>query len=166
MKLFTKTLLVSAFIVGINAVDTSVGNAVRGIDDAVEDLLSKNEKNPTQPVNPDPSAAAAKNQNPINEVTYEQVQSAQKDGATIVDALQAGDMIEGAIRIPAKSDDATITKALSKKDAKIIVYCWSASCDAAMTLAMRLLALGYTNVSHFSGGISEWKEKNLPITKG
>lgn len=163
MKLFTKTLLVSAFIVGISAVDTSVGDAVRGIDDAVEDLLSKN---PTQPVNPEPAAAAAKNHSPITEVTSEQVQTSQKDGATIVDALASGDMIEGAIRVPANAEDATITKALPKKDAKIIVYCGGGSCSAAMTLAMKLVALGYTSVSHFAGGISEWKEKNLPITKG
>ena len=165
MKLFTKTLLVSTFIVGISAVDTSVGDAVRGIDDAVEDLLSQKEKNPTQPVNPEPAAKAAKNQNPINEVTYEEVQ-AQKASVTLVDALASGDMIEGAIRVPANADDAAITKALPKKDAKIIVYCWGGPCNAAMTLAMKLVALGYTSVSHFAGGISEWKEKNLPITKG
>ena len=32
-----------------------------------------------------------------------------------------------------------------------------------MTLAYRLIDLGYTNVAHYAGGIEEWTENNKPI---
>ena len=83
---------------------------------------------------------------------------------TVVDALKEGDMIKGAIRIPADADDKTIAAKLKDKKSEIICYCYGPSCDAGMTLAERLVGLGYTNVKHYAGGISEWKQNNLPVT--
>ncbi len=88
----------------------------------------------------------------------------------IVDARsvkQDDDIIRGAIVIPANADDKVITAHLTKKEAEIIVYCGSVKCPASMTLAERLVGLGYTNVAHYAGGIAEWtKDKeNNPTQK-
>lgn len=65
---------------------------------------------------------------------------------------------------PANADDKTIASKLKDKAAAIVVYCGGHKCNAAMTLAERMARLGYTNVSHFAGGIPAWKEKGLPVT--
>ena len=88
--------------------------------------------------------------------------------AVIVDARKVekdGDIIKGAIVIPADADDKEIVKLLEgKKDAEIIVYCGNAKCPASSTLGFRLIEMGY-NVSHYAGGIDEWKENEMPTDK-
>lgn len=96
------------------------------------------------------------------EVSIDEVKNLK--GKVLVDALKEGDMIEGAIRIPADADDKTISEKLKDKNAEIIVYCGSIKCPASTTLAERLIGLGYTNVSHYPGGLAEWKDKGLPVT--
>ena len=51
------------------------------------------------------------------------------------------------------------------KNSEIITYCWNKDCTAGATLANRLVALGYTNVKHYKGGIVEWKENKKPFTE-
>lgn len=88
--------------------------------------------------------------------------------AIIVDARKLEkdtDIIKGAIVIPADADDKEIAKLLEgKKDAEIIVYCGNAKCPASSTLGFRLIEMGY-NVSHYAGGIDEWKENEMPTDK-
>ncbi len=83
--------------------------------------------------------------------------------AIIVDARGGGDeAIKGAIFLAANADDKDIKAKLKNKAAEILVYCGSVSCPASMTLADRLVGLGYTNIAHYSGGIKEWTENNKP----
>lgn len=86
--------------------------------------------------------------------------------ATIVDARGNGDeSIKGAIFLAADADDKDIKSKLKDKAAMIIVYCGSISCPTSMTLAERLVGMGYTNVCHYAGGIKEWTQNGKPIDK-
>ena len=99
---------------------------------------------------------------PVIEKTIDEVEAALGK-AIIVDARGSGDeAIKGAIFLGAQAEDKEIHKKLIDKAAKIIVYCGSVSCPASMTLAERLIGLGYTNIAHYAGGIKEWTENSKP----
>lgn len=86
------------------------------------------------------------------------------ESAVIVDARGSGEKkIKGAIFVAANADDHTIHAHLKNKSAMIIVYCGNKKCPASMTLAERLVGLGYTNVGHYAGGIDEWVKSNKPV---
>lgn len=44
------------------------------------------------------------------------------------------------------------------KDALIVAYCGGPQCTAWRQAAERACKLGYTNIKHFKGGITGWKE--------
>jgi rhodanese-related sulfurtransferase len=65
--------------------------------------------------------------------------------------------------IPGALDFAAVAGALADqlpkdKDALIVAYCGGPSCGAWKRGAEAVAALGYTNVKHFKGGVSGWKE--------
>lgn len=65
--------------------------------------------------------------------------------------------IPGAINFEDKKDD--LAKMLPEdKDALVVAYCGGPLCGAYKAGADVATKLGYTNVKHFSGGISGWKE--------
>ena len=43
------------------------------------------------------------------------------------------------------------------KNALIVAYCGGPKCGAWKKAAKAAAALGYTNIKHFSGGISGWQ---------
>lgn len=47
------------------------------------------------------------------------------------------------------------------KDARIIVYCSSATCTASPLMGEQLEAAGYTNVWHYQDGLAGWQAANL-----
>lgn len=109
----------------------------------------------------DPAASTAgKPAMAIAEKTMEEVEG-KLGKVTIVDARGSGEKtIKGAIFIAADANDKDIHAKLKNKTAEIIVYCGNVKCPASMTLAERLVGLGYTNVSHYAGGIAEWTEND------
>lgn len=71
------------------------------------------------------------------------------------DSYKAGH-IPGAIDFEA--NEKAIAKSLpADKSALVIAYCGSPQCPAWKDAAKAASALGYTNVKHYSGGISGWK---------
>ena len=65
--------------------------------------------------------------------------------------------IPGAIDLAAHTGDlASLLPA--DKDALIVAYCGGPQCGAWQKGATAVAALGYTEVKHFKGGISGWKE--------
>lgn len=109
------------------------------------------------------ASAAVKSTVTITEKTIEEVES-MLGKATIVDARGSGEKtIKGAVFIAADVSDEEIHKMLVDKAAIIIVYCGSVKCPASMTLAERLVGLGYVNIVHYAGGIAEWVENNKPV---
>ena len=48
------------------------------------------------------------------------------------------------------------------KDAEIITYCASHSCQLSSLAANALEAAGYTNVGHYADGLAEWRAAGFP----
>lgn len=112
----------------------------------------------------DTKAASSEKVSPtLSEKTMSDVEQ-ELGKAIIVDARGNGEKkIKGAIFIAANAEDKEIKKHLKDKNAAIIVYCGNVKCPASMTLAERLVGLGYTNIGHYAGGIDEWTENNKPV---
>jgi len=87
-------------------------------------------------------------------------------GVVIIDALSPEYFnkkhIKGAINIPAKGHQWTLTEIMAKLPAgsnattPMILYCWSPECNAAEKLWGQLNKLGFYNTFHYEGGISQW----------
>ena len=96
------------------------------------------------------------------EVSYEELTSLIKErSAFLVDANKKKIYKNG--HIPGAISYVKAGKKLSKKlpkdkNALVIAYCGSPECTAWLNVAKEIKALGYTNVKHFKGGISGWKE--------
>lgn len=65
--------------------------------------------------------------------------------------------------IPSAIDFEAKEKELAKllpadKNALVVAYCGSPQCNAWKQAAKAVAALGYTNVKHYTGGLSGWKE--------
>lgn len=59
-------------------------------------------------------------------------------------------------------DSKALAKALPKdKNALIVAYCGGSYCGAWKKAAEKAKALGYTNIAHFSAGISGWKKSTM-----
>jgi rhodanese-related sulfurtransferase len=58
------------------------------------------------------------------------------------------------------------SKLPTNKKALIVAYCGSPMCGAYKAAADAAKSLGYTNVKHFSAGISGWKKSGAAVQKG
>ncbi len=67
--------------------------------------------------------------------------------------------------LPCTSTDAEILSAIPSKDSCVVIYCTSVECIASKILADSLIRLGYNRVYKYSGGLSDWEDKNYPIIK-
>jgi rhodanese-related sulfurtransferase len=79
----------------------------------------------------------------------------------VLDANGSASFAKG--HIPGALDFAAVKADLAKnlpadKGALIVAYCGGPKCGAWKEAATAAIALGYTNVQHFSGGLSGWKE--------
>ncbi len=88
------------------------------------------------------------------------------DKAVFIDARFARDYkvghLEGAISVPVDANDVERRKATTEipKDADIVLYCQSSKCKFAEIVAVKLIEDGYSNISIFRGGWTEWVAKN------
>lgn len=103
-------------------------------------------------------------------ITYEQFVEIynSKEEYTLLDVRLRIDYnhehIEGAESFPFENmTDEEIAARFPEKDAKIVVYCSSSTCDTSDTAAHRLTELRYTQVLEYDGGIKEWKEKGNKV---
>ena len=89
---------------------------------------------------------------------------------TIVNSLPReawlGERIPGSLSLPLADVAARAAVVLPNRDADIVVYCASLTCDAAPKSARLLRDLGYTRVREFLGGIAAWKAAKLPVERG
>ncbi|MBF8247650.1 MAG: Rhodanese domain protein [Bacteroidetes bacterium] len=72
--------------------------------------------------------------------------------------------IPGAINIPL--NDFEKKKDLLAKTSKgklLVTYCDGAECNSSMSMAEKLMELGYTNVKIFFGGWQDWEANKLPV---
>lgn len=56
-----------------------------------------------------------------------------------------------------------VERLAGRKDRRIIVHCSSVQCRASGDAAERLTRAGFTSVSHFPGGIAEWKQAGYSL---
>lgn len=73
--------------------------------------------------------------------------------------------IPGAINFVADKNDLA-AKLPSDKSALIVAYCGNEACGAYAAAAKAAKDLGYTNVKHFSPGLSGWKAAGESLQKG
>jgi rhodanese-related sulfurtransferase len=90
------------------------------------------------------------------------------NSAVIVDVNGTDSYKSG--HIPTAIDYATQKDSLEAvlpkdKSALVVAYCGSPQCGAWKSAATAIAALGYTNVHHFVGGISGWKDSGAAVEK-
>ncbi|MEC9374578.1 MAG: rhodanese-like domain-containing protein, partial [Planctomycetota bacterium] len=76
--------------------------------------------------------------------------------------------IPGSTNVPLDQDDFTgkIAGLTPSKDAEIVVYCASESCDASPKAAKKLESAGFQNIVDFEGGMDEWAKKGFEVESG
>jgi rhodanese-related sulfurtransferase len=99
-------------------------------------------------------------------VSASQVRRLVDGDATIVDARFPPDYkaghLKGAVSIPVDANDTqfkVVTKDLPKTR-RVVVYGQSKGCHFAHQVAVRLVGQGFTDVSVFKGGWTEWAARN------
>ncbi len=166
------TITTTALVLSLTAVDTTSPGEIAN--EVMEATTNMAEQDSAKSAAPDATKEIAAAKEPvkaaptITEVDMAYVESKLADAKSgkvyIVSAIKA-DTIEGSITVLADADDKIILDSLKDKNSEIITYCWNKDCTAGATLANRLVALGYTNVKHYKGGIVEWKENKKPFTE-
>lgn len=102
----------------------------------------------------------------IPKVSEKKVHKLLDSGTVFIDARIARDYeaghLEGSISVPVDANDVERRKATDhiSKDARIVLYCQSAKCKFAETVAVKLMDDGFSNISIFRGGWAEWVAKN------
>lgn len=105
----------------------------------------------------------------IRETTVDQVKAKLDNGEkfTLVDVREesefAKDHLPGAIHLGKGVIERDVEKQVPDLDAPLVLYCGGGFRSALA--ADNLQKMGYTNVLSMDGGIREWREKNLPLTR-
>lgn len=68
-----------------------------------------------------------------------------------------------AINLPLEGFAENALRALPNKNAEIVVYCASATCQNSDIAARKLGSLGYSNVRVFKSGKAAWKDAGHPL---
>lgn len=71
--------------------------------------------------------------------------------------------IPGALNMPHEKVDYLAPKLLPDRDATIVVYCASGSCENSEIAADRLRELGYETVFDYPEGKDDWEQAGLPL---
>ena len=92
------------------------------------------------------------------------------DEFVLVDALSpmayARSHLPGAISMPPEFVDEWAPRRIPDRNTEVVVYCASSTCDSSVTVANRLIELGYRNVGHYADGKRDWVEAGLPLEGG
>ena len=103
------------------------------------------------------------------DVSIKDLKSAiEKNQVTVIDANGTDSYKSGHIptAIDFEANSTQIEKLLPKdKNTLIVAYCGGPQCMAYKTAAKKAVALGYTNVKHFSAGISGWTSAGEKVEK-
>jgi rhodanese-related sulfurtransferase len=93
----------------------------------------------------------------------------QEGKALFIDARRAKDYqelhIQGAVNLPPEGWKELTSPEKTGIDPKrrVVLYCSGMSCDDALKLGKRLVALGFTQVLAFSEGFREWDQAGYPV---
>ena len=78
----------------------------------------------------------------------------------------AASHLPGAINFTPGWIDGRARRRIPDVETEIVVYCQGEDCESSVELANRFAELGYTNIRHYAGGISDWAEAGLPLDGG
>ncbi|MGE5611451.1 MAG: rhodanese-like domain-containing protein, partial [Bacillota bacterium] len=107
----------------------------------------------------------------IPRLNREEVARLIGSGVVLIDARAPRDFqdghLDGAINIPVNTPDARRRDALGPiaKDSRIVLYCQSAGCKFAETVAIKLITDGFSNIALFQGGWQEWQTHSTQTGK-
>jgi rhodanese-related sulfurtransferase len=73
--------------------------------------------------------------------------------------------LPGARHLPHDQVAQLAGKVLPERDAEIVVYCASSTCQNSHIAARHLIQLGYARVAVFPGGKKEWIEAGLSLER-
>ena len=96
------------------------------------------------------------------DISHKDLTAAIETKAAVVIDVNGSDSFKSG-HIPSAIDFEAKEKELAKllpadKGALVVAYCGSAQCPAWKQAAAAVAKLGYTNVKHYTGGLSGWKE--------
>ena len=74
--------------------------------------------------------------------------------------------LPGAKHLPHDQVKQRAPAVLPDRNAEIVVYCASATCQNSHIAARVLEQLGYGNVAVYAGGKQDWQEAGLPVERG
>jgi rhodanese-related sulfurtransferase len=83
----------------------------------------------------------------------------------LTDDYFTGEMIPGSRRVPVDKIGREISATSLAKDTAIVVYCSGPSCPNSRQAGDKLVALGFTNVRVFEGGLEAWKAAGRSVEK-
>ncbi|MEY2881759.1 MAG: hypothetical protein RLZZ15_4139 [Verrucomicrobiota bacterium] len=115
------------------------------------------------------SAALFAGTGKVADISHADLQKAiAAKAVTVLDVNGTDSFKEG--RIPGAIDftaaEAKLAALLPKdKKALIVAYCGNEHCSAYQAAASAAVALGYTNVKHYSPGIDGWKKSGAKVEK-
>jgi rhodanese-related sulfurtransferase len=73
--------------------------------------------------------------------------------------------LPGAVNLPPQQVEERAARVLPDKNADIVVYCESLTCDASETAADQLATMGYTNVRVYVEGKEDWIKAGFPVER-
>ncbi len=71
--------------------------------------------------------------------------------------------LPGALNLPPEEVDKLASELVPRKDLEVIVYCAGPGCRTSERVVQQLVAMGYPNVRHYSGGKRDWIQAGLPL---
>jgi rhodanese-related sulfurtransferase len=97
----------------------------------------------------------------------EAVQCMNREKGVVIDVCSADEFaqshIKGAVNVPLDELEARLDKAVKNKSTPVIMVCAAgARSKRAQAVAQKL---GYEKVHSLHGGLTAWKEANLPVVK-
>src|SRR5712671_2902822 len=75
--------------------------------------------------------------------------------------------IEGALHLVDTdiTDEAVLARVVKSKDAPVLFYCNGVKCGRAANASVKALSWGYSKVYYYALGLTEWKERGLPLVR-
>lgn len=118
---------------------------------------------------PDTKAAASAAIKTYKEISTDELNDLQKSGEpfilinTLALYFYRKEHILNSLNMPADEINLIAPK-LIRLDAKIVLYCAGLDCHVSHDAAQKLTKVGYKNISIYTGGMKEWKEKGNKIS--
>ena len=106
------------------------------------------------------------------EISRDQLRQKIENGDVfvLVDALPpmsfAHSHLPGAVNLPPEWVDERGPRRIPNRDAEVVVYCASSTCESSAEVGERLIELGYRNVLHYTAGKKDWVDAGLPLERG